>query len=326
MYTSLGSAVLTSGESMDMGCVLCPDEAFAPLVPRFLAHKPESCMWHIRRSVCERLDELETRFYIGRVGDEIITNIMTVEARGVGILGHVFTSVPHRRKGACKILMAEQMGDFRRRGGQCLILGTGYDTHPYYIYKGFGFESIAPGDGQMRYTVVGDDAFAAEWFLAGPLSAVDLAWHHWPAVSVMASFDYGEYLRTVLPPAFGPHIFEGPFYGLKQRCEERGDCQSKVLEAPNGAVLGYAALQPDVRFHEEVYVLDLMLWPGAAAHGSVLVSAFDWPKAKVQAYADGESEAKIRALNAAGFVDEAILRRQVTRQGKALDVLILSRG
>jgi len=325
LYTSLGSAVLTSGETMDMGCVLCPDPTFAPLVPQFLAHKPESCMWHIRRSVSERLDELETRFYIGRVGDEIITNIMTVESRGAGILGHVFTSVPHRRKGACKLLMAEQMGDFRRRGGQCLILDTGYDTHPYYIYRGFGFESIAPEAGQMRYTVVGDDAFAAEWFSAEPVSVVDLAWHHWPAISVMTSFDYGEYLRTVLPPAFGPYNFEGPFYGLKQRCEERGDCQCKVLQGPNGAVLGYAALQPDVRFHEEVYVLDLMLWPGAAEHGAALVSAFDWPKAKVQAYADDASEAKIRALNAAGFVDEAILRKQIHRGGKPMDVLVFAR-
>ena len=55
------------------------------------------------------------------------------------------------------------------------------------------------------------------------------------------------------------------------------------------------------------------------------MSAFDWPKAKVQAYADGASEAKIRALNAAGFVDEAILRKQLYCGGKPMDVLVFAR-
>ena len=34
------------------------------------------------------------------------------------------------------------MADFRERTGRALYLGTGYNSHPFYIYHSFGFESV----------------------------------------------------------------------------------------------------------------------------------------------------------------------------------------
>jgi len=324
MYYPLGDAVLRSGETMAMGCTLGPDEAFIERVPQFLSHKNEYCQWHIRASMQQPLDDLETRYYLGRIGDEIVVNIMTVECRGVGILGHVFTQPAHRRKSACTELMARQMQDFRDRGGRCLILGTGYDTHPYRIYRGFGFESIRAGSGDMRYTVEPDATFTAGFFQPGTARAQPLAWGHWPLAACLGSYELPEYLRTIEPPVYGPYNFEGCFYPLKRACET-GQAQSYVLESSGGAVGAFAALQPDPRFRGDSFVLDIY---GHGAFGGAygeLLGAFTWPNAKASAYADAESEAKIAALEEAGFVAEARLTGQVIKGERKLDVVMLAR-
>ena len=79
MYRKLSTVTLKSGEIMEIGVVKAPDEEYASRINSFLEHKPDVYKWHIRRSVREELDELETYFYIGKLGDEIIANIMTVE-------------------------------------------------------------------------------------------------------------------------------------------------------------------------------------------------------------------------------------------------------
>jgi hypothetical protein len=325
VFTDLGKAELKSGETMAMGFVLGPDDEYVSAVPSFLGHKNAECQWHIGKCMAETLDCLETRFYLGSIGDEIITSIMTVETDGCGILGHVFTQPNHRRKGACKLLMAEQMEDFRERAGRCLILGTGYDTHPYYIYEGFGFEGIAPESGDMRYSTAGDEAFLAQHFAPSAASAHELAWRHWPMIAVLGSFDWGERLRSVLPPVYGAFNFEGNFYPLKQQCEQRRGVESFVLESESRAVVAFATLRPDGRFAGESFVLDLLIHPAFVERCPELIDAFSMPEAKVQAYADARSEAKVSALTAAGFSPETTLTGQLTANGEPLDVLILSR-
>jgi hypothetical protein len=49
-----------------------------------------------------------------------------------------------------------QMEDFRKRGGKALTLGTGYGSNAYTIYQGYGFRSILPESGIMRYSVEPD--------------------------------------------------------------------------------------------------------------------------------------------------------------------------
>ena len=81
MYTKLTEVRLKTGEIMEVGSVLAPDEEFADRVKPFLAHKGGIWNWHIERSLGEQLDELETQYYIGLLGDNIISNIMIVEHR-----------------------------------------------------------------------------------------------------------------------------------------------------------------------------------------------------------------------------------------------------
>ena len=153
MYNKFGEVELKTGERMEVGVVTAPDTPHAEEMKQFLGHKPGNYKWHIERCVTEVLDALETRFYVGKLNGAVITNIMTVEYQGVGILGHVFTLPQQRRKGAAKGVMAYQMEDFRQRSGSALYLGTGYNSHPYYIYQSFGFESVFPESGFMKYHV-----------------------------------------------------------------------------------------------------------------------------------------------------------------------------
>ncbi len=117
MYTKLAEEALKSGETLEVGVVLAPDEAHGEQVRPFLGHKQMPYKWHIEKSVHERLDDLETRYYVGKLKGAIVCNIMTVESHRTGILGHVYTLPDHRRKGACDAVMRHQMADFRRRGG-----------------------------------------------------------------------------------------------------------------------------------------------------------------------------------------------------------------
>src|SRR5690242_18160125 len=139
MRESLGMETLKSGERMEIECVLAPDaEREAQMLP-LLGHKPPHYMAHLKGAFADTNDTLETRFYIGVLDGEIVGNIMTAEADGVGILGHVYTLESQRRKGICQAIMGHQMAHFRDRGGHELLLGTGYQSAPYGIYHSFGF-------------------------------------------------------------------------------------------------------------------------------------------------------------------------------------------
>src|ERR1041385_7049402 len=140
MRETLATETLKTGERMEVECVMPPEAERTEQIITFLAHKPPNYRGHIDRAFAGETDDLETRFYIGMLDGEMVGNIMTVEANGVGILGHVHTRSDQRRKGICNAVMRHQMEDFRRRDGRVLLLGTGYQSAPYYIYASFGFQ------------------------------------------------------------------------------------------------------------------------------------------------------------------------------------------
>ena len=183
MHVKLGEITLKTNECMEVGVISVPDETHAEEIKKFLGHKPGNFKWHIDRCVTESLDALETRFYVGKIEGNIITNIMTVEHDGIGILGHVFTLPDQRRKGACKGVMAYQMDEFRQRNGRDLYLGTGYNGHPYHIYHSFGFESVIPESGFMQYQV--DDDFCETYFATTSAHPKPVEWHDWPKLTAL---------------------------------------------------------------------------------------------------------------------------------------------
>ncbi len=323
MYTRLADETLKSGERLEVGVVLAPDEAHAEQVKPFLAHKQMPYKWHIEKSVHEPLDDLETRYYVGKLNGAIICNIMTVESHRTGILGHVYTLPDQRRKGACDAVMRHQMEDFRRRGGGLLFLGTGFERPPYWIYHRHGFRSVYPGTGHMRYA--SEEDFEANYFAPGTSSVVETCWSHWPRVNALCSTSGPETVRGVAWGITGQASFEGGFLSFMRALEPDGRARARLLESERGAVVGFASVAPDGQWRGDVSVLDCFAHANYSSELRRLLEALPLPPGKVQAYADERSTAKIAALRATGFEEEARLTRQVTWQGQTLDVIVMRR-
>ncbi len=324
MYNKLGETVLKTNERMEVGVVTAPDEPHAEEVKQFLGHKGGNWEWHIERCVIESLDALETRFYVGKVDGSIITNIMTVEHQGIGILGHVFTMPDQRRKGACKGVMAYQMEDFRRRKGYALYLGTGYNSHPYYIYHSFGFESVFPESGFMKYYV--DTDFEERYFAPAPTQTKPVEWHDWPKVTALSGIVGGEPLRSLIWNVYGPTNMEGGFLNFKHDLETENLYEdAKLLITSDGAIVSWATVSRDTRWRPATAVLDLFFHPNFADEVTTLLTSVTSPDAKVQCYVDSSAEQKAAILETAGFTCEGQLKNQFTYSGQAYDVLVFAR-
>lgn len=324
MYDKLAEMELKTGEAMEIGVVTTPDQAHAEEIKKFLGHKPGNCGWHIEQCVNERLDALETRFYVGKLRGKVIVNIMTIENRGIGTLGHVFTLPEQRQKDACKSVMAHQMADFRGRGGRALYLGTAYKSRAYYIYSSFGFESVFPGAGFMKHYVIED--FDKDYFGLASVHAKNVEWRDWPRLTALTGIVEGDYLRSIEWGIYGPANFEGGFLDFKQALE-KGEIyhDAKLLESDAGAIVGVGTVSWDGRWCTPTGALDLFVHPNFWEYGSVLLSEINLPDAKVQCYVEEESESKAKVLEAAGFHCEATLKSQIQRGDQRTDVLIFAR-
>ncbi len=323
MYSVLNPrAELKSGETVEIGVILCPDAEHADAIKPFLEHKGGHWNWHIERALAEDLDGLQTRFYVAKLDGRVIANVMTLEYAHCGILGHVFTHPDHRRKGAISRVFDAVMPDLERRGG-VWVLGTGFESHPYWIYHGRGFRSITGDSGFMKYATAPD--YEARLFAPGNASARELRWPDWPRIAVMGSRREGWRLRSLALGHFGPTNFEGYFLGLKREVDA-GDAQAAVLETPQNSVAGYARLAPDARWKGGVWLLDFDVHPRFEAQAGKLLDALEWPDAKVQCYAEADAAGKIAALESRGFEREAALKGQLRLRGETMDVLVFARG
>ena len=325
MYNKFGEVVLKTRERMEVGVITAPDAPHADEMKQFLGHKPGNYKWHIERCVTETLDVLETRFYVGKLDGDVITNIMTVECEGVGILGHVFTLPQQRRKGACKGVMAYQMEDFRQRSGRALYLGTGYNSHPYYIYHSFGFESVFPDSGFMKYHV--NEDFEEHYFAPASAEPKSVEWHDWPKVTALSGIVGWDTLRSLKWGVYGPTNLEGGFLSFKHDLEtEDAYDDAKLLIASGGAIVGWATVGRDTRWQPATAVLDLFFHPNFADDVPALLSAVTFPASKVQCYVDSRAEQKAEILEDAGFTCEGQFKDQFTYSGQDYDVLVFARG
>jgi hypothetical protein len=322
MYQNLATVSLKSGESMEVGIIQAPDEQYTGKIESFLEHKGGLWNWHIEECMQKPLDDLETRFYIGQLEGNIVSNIMTVEYQGVGILGHVFTSPEHRRKGACKGVMQHQMEDFRRRGGRALYLSTGYDGHAYYIYASFGFQSVIPHSGFMRYWSEPD--FEGNYFRKSEVHVKPAEWHDWGRLTALTGIVGYDFLRSMDFGIYGESSFEGGFLGFKHRLENSDHyLAAHLLETDMEAIVGFLTLVRDRRWRPESYLLDIFVHPDYWGEAKLLLDAVDWQSGKIQCYADAISLAKIECLLQYGFEREAILQRQISQGTTSMDVHVL---
>jgi GNAT superfamily N-acetyltransferase len=326
MYTRLGEAQLKTGERMEIGVVVSPDAEWRERVAAFLGHKGPSWREHIARALDGPLDGLETLFYVGTIGGEILTQVMIVGSAGVGILGHVFTRPDHRRKGAYQQLMARQMQDTAERGYRVLTLGTGFDSAPYWIYHSFGFRSIYEGTGIMKWAATPD---AEEHLLrARPTQVRDLRWGDCGALSLLAvqPVAHGEeWPRSMTMNLPGVGLLEGPALELQLRREREPNSRGKALVTEDGLAVGWATVMPDHRWFGQHLVFDAHVHPHFATRLDALVDAIDWPNARVVAYTRAHAPRKAAALSRHEFQRVAVLPQWLTIGGQGDDVVVWCR-
>lgn len=319
MYEKLGAQTLKSGEALEVGVVTAPDAAFAPRIEDVLHHKGPEWRAHIHAALHDETDRLETRFYLGLLGDLPVGNVMTVEQHGVGILGHVFTRPEHRRKGVCQAIMQRQMEHFRQRGGHVLVLGTGFESPPYWIYHAFGFRSLRGGF--MRYAVEPDYAFEERWFASGPAQVVAAEWRHWPLIALIAALPGREFLRSVAWKVYGIENLEGPYVAFMHRRQQGEPVDAVLLETETGAVAGCATVHPLPPWRG-VWLVDVFTHPNFADRTADLLNALPIPEGKQVAYVDTEAAEKAVALESCGFVREGTLRGLLRTDDAPRDVWV----
>ena len=324
MYTKLAQETLKTGETMEVGLVLAPDDDYGQQIRPLLGHKEEDWQYHIDQALTGKIEGLETRFYLGLLNGQAVCNIMTTEYGRTAILGHVYTVPEQRRKGACNRVMTYQMEDFRQRGGGLMYLGTGFDTPPYWIYHGFGFRSVFEGSGFMRYEH--PEGFEeGKLFQPAETYVKDLEWRDWPRTNtVTARHDVG-YLRSLSLGIFGPSNFEGTFVPYYRRLQQGRGGQAKLLETEHGAIVAMATLAPDSRWRGAVSLLDVFAHPSFLKDIPKLLSALEWPDRKVQCYVSVDARHKADLLRAEGFEHEATLSGQLSSNGRPLDVLVFAK-
>ncbi|MBI3909400.1 MAG: hypothetical protein HY320_00520 [Armatimonadetes bacterium] len=303
MYTPLGEAALNTGQRLECGVVLGPDAEWRDRILALLNHKGPEWAKQIRRSLEGPLDHLETRFYIGCTGGRIITHLMIAGARGAGILGHVYTIPEERRKGACTALMARQMAHTLQVGYRVLVLGTGFESPPYWIYHSFGFRSIAPGRGEMKWLAEPDAE--AHLFRSAPVRVRDLRWDDWPWVDLLGRQPPTPDEELPRSPLLGLKEYgslEGLFCFFQMRRGDSPEIQARALTTESGSTVGWAILGPDARWYHDVLLLDLYIHPHFTAHAGALLDCLEWPTEKpVVAYTTGRAGWKSAALAGVGF-------------------------
>jgi GNAT superfamily N-acetyltransferase len=342
-YTRLGEVTLKTGEPMEVGVVECPEPSRAEQVASLLGHKGPEWRHHIDAALQEPLDDLETRFYLGLIDGIPITNVMIAGARGVGILGHVYTRLEHRRKGACSQLMAVQMGHTRRLGYRVLTLGTGFETPPYWIYHRFGFRSIDGQSGRMKWLASPDAE--ADWFRAGATTIRPMRWDDWAPLNLLAyhlAEPDEELPRSWVFRLEGHGSLEGSFLQLRLPLPRQSPrtldelarafaaglgVAALTLATEHGAAAGWAILARDPLAIRRGWLLDFYVHPAFRSQTAQLLAALPWPEgARVAAYTSTPDGYRAAALKEAGFRQVAELPGWLARGETPVPLRVFARG
>ncbi|MDE3000692.1 MAG: GNAT family N-acetyltransferase [Gemmatimonadota bacterium] len=317
MYEPIDTIRLKSGERVEAGVVKGPDPDWAERIEALLEHKGETWRWGNTMVLRER-PGVGAYFYILHRGGTPFANMCTVETRGVGIFGHVFTRPEDRRKRAATELMRVMIDHFRRRGGRALYLGTGYDSHPYHIYRAHGFTGVEPRSGYMEYYTTAKDAFEATYFARGPAEAAALDWRDWPASTALFTGGFPGVTRCAGMRIFGRQSTEGPLLPVLRdastRRVEGGIERVRVLrQVETTAVTGLAMWSLDGLWPESC-VVDVYCHPHFWERSHDLLGALALPEAeRYLAYCDAGFGPKEAALSQAGFRPSVTYARRVAR-------------
>ncbi|MFT7692403.1 MAG: hypothetical protein ACI8P2_001022 [Candidatus Latescibacterota bacterium] len=305
MYEKLSDVELKGGERVELGCVRGPDLDWAERIESLLLHKGPLWNWQ-NTAVLRRGLGMDVVFYVLHRDGIPLANMMTVEHRGVGHFGHVWTQPEDRRKGAASLIMDAQMADFKRRGGQALFLGTGYNSAPYHIYAARGFVGLEAESGYMAYYARDSESFYADYYAPGPVEIRDLSWCDWPASAALFLADFPGVVRCPSIGLLARSSTEGPFLQLLQEVEKRreegADERVRVLvSTQTGAVAGLALWNWDAQWPRTCQI-DLYCHPQYWIEAGALLDSLPLPAAeRYVTYADMLCIESGQVLAAAGF-------------------------
>ena len=315
MFQDLDPITLKSAEAVQAGVVHGPDLEWASRIEAFLSHKGPPWQWG-NEQVLRTGTDLGVFFYLLHRKGDPFANIMTIEHRGVGLLGHVYTRPEDRRQGAATQLMALLMDDFRQRGGQALFLGTGYDSPAYHIYRAHGFASIEPESGQMVYYTTSLEEFEAAFYAPGATAAEPAGWLHWPASTPLFAGAFPGVVRGAGLGLWGRRTTEGPFLPLLQDQLERNASglpprALALVQQATRAVAGLA-MWSDHPLWPDACLVDLYCHPDYWDRGGALLQALEIPARPTRvACCDAGLLPKAEALSAAGFRCGATLSQRI---------------
>lgn len=326
MFQNLGQVDLKSGERVQMGVVIAPDATWADRIEQLLVHKGEP--WNWQNSEILRMDVgVDARFYILHREGNPFANIMTVEANGVGILGHVWTKPADRRKGAISLLMEQVMNDFRERSGKALCLGTTFDSPPFYIYRSFGFEEIEAASDYMMYYADSRQVFEKAFYQEGPLDISPLAWRDWPLLPFLFTSDFPGVVRCAPLRLFGRQSSEEGILPLLQNPGKYAHA-AVLRHQETYTPFGFAACLPDAVW-PNMMTIDVYCVPGYWSSAAALLEQLHLPQNKpCVAYNDASCPEKTAFLNEAGFTESGCLKQWVTvdaARTQAVDLLVYRR-
>ena len=314
MFKGLGEITLKTGEAVQAGVVVAPDQDWADRVIGLLSHKGDPWNWQ-NAQVLGADRRIEARYYVAHRSGRPLANVMTAELAGVGILGHVFTVPEDRRKGAMGQLLGIQMADFRARGGRALFLGTDFDSHPYRMYQSLGFRGIEPRSGYMDYYCASKEKFEAEYFAPGDADIVPVGWRHWPASPALFMGAFPGVVRCAPLRLFGRASTEGPLLALvrdgEARCEEGKKPRAVALQARRSTAIVGLAVWDWHPLWPEACLLDVYCHPNYWGRAGELIEALLLPQEadRCIAYGDAACREKLDVLRAAGFRRKATLKR-----------------
>lgn len=325
MEKTLATVTLKSGETMQVIHVASPEPAWVDRILPFLDHKGTRWLEPMRVAYTSGLDALTINDFLGVLDSgEVVGNITTAEYASVAILQHVFTPPEHRRKGIATHLMRGLCEEFVSRGGRAMSLGTGYDSHPYHIYAGFGFRGRGES-GKMTWLPEAD--FLANWFAPSPVIIRETLWEDWPRLELLYATEGQWQLKGAYFGQFGHAGYESQYVELRPAMEEGLITSVRVMESATGAVVGHAFVAPQPGWPKHVHILDFMLHANFHGQAGELLASVELPTgSKIQSYCDARAGARREALEAAGFRLEGTLAGQILDENRQpLDVHVYGR-
>jgi len=350
MYQKLQDETLKNGERVELGLLTGPDQSkLAGQVKALLGHKGKIWQWQIEQSLGQQFKDAQSRFYIALRNGQPLANVMTVEAFGIGIFGHVYARPEERRKGLSDRIIGTLVKDFRARAGKALYLGTGFDSPAYHLYARHGFKSVEPKSGCMTWFAQTQEAFEQEAFAQGATRREALSFEHWPTLPALSMMRHPARVRLATMDVLGPVLTEGGALPvlMATSAELDGDRQpisegpASLGRQPAGGVsprppeeraqvavsrtsdvpVAIACIAPEPIFSKQVDVLDLFCAPGFEGELQPLAEQLQLSAERTAVcYADSFWPAKQQVLRALHFVRASVLPKYFRAQGQAQDV------